>query len=93
MYKRMKYISTLLRCKQVYHVFGDNFSAAVECLLSKMSLAEIVGYFSGQPVQKVTVDEDDLWQYLVVQYKATNLDVSMQIRVCMSNQPAIDTGV
>ena len=63
----------------MYHVFGDNFSAAVECLLSKMSLAEIVGYFSGQPVQKVTVDEDDLWQYLVVQYKATNLDVSMQV--------------
>ena len=76
----------------IYQSFGNDFSAAVECLLST---EDMVGHlnrcFSCRPFQKVTVDEDDLWQDIIVQYKA-KLDLSKQVRVCISNQPAIDTG-
>lgn len=47
--------------------------------------------FSCRPFQKVTIDEDNLWQDMIVQYKA-KLDLSKQVCVCISNQPAIDTG-
>ena len=36
--------------------------------------------------QKVTIDEDDLWQDMIVQYK-TKLDLCKQVCVCISNQP------
>jgi hypothetical protein len=76
----------------VYHSFGSDFGAAVECLLSPGNMVRHLNtYFSCRAFQKVNVDGDDLWQDRVVQYKA-KLDVSNKVRVNISNQQAIDTG-
>ena len=80
----------------VYHAFKDDFHASVECLLGKVDLQRIVGhlnrYYSEQPVHKIKIDDDDVWQDMIVVYKARQLDVSKQVRICVQNQPAVDTG-
>ena len=75
---------------------ASDFHASVECLLGKVDLQRIVGhlnrYYSEQPVHKIKIDDDDVWQDMIVVYKARQLDVSKQVRICVQNQPAVDTG-
>ena len=56
----------------VYHSFGSDFGAAVECLLSPNMVRHLNTYFSCRAFKKVNVDGYDLWQDMVVQYKRPN---------------------
>ena len=69
----------------VFHALQDDYTASVECLLGKVDLNWIISHlnrlYSKQPIQKIKVDDDELWQDMIIMYKNKRLDFSQQIRV------------
>ena len=80
----------------VYRCSGENFESSVDCMLDGPTLLSIVNmlniHFHEQPVIKVQVNQDDVWDDMVVQYKSPRMDVTKQLRLTVLDQPAIDTG-
>ena len=65
-------------------------------MLEGPTLSSIVNmlhnHFHEQPVFKLQVDQDNVWEDKVVQYKSLRMDITKQLRLSVLNQPAIDTG-
>ena len=80
----------------VYRCSGENFESSVDCMLDGPTLLSIVNmlniHFHEQPVIKVQVNQDDVWEDMVVQYKSPRMDVTKQLQLTVLDQPAIDTG-
>ena len=69
----------------------------MECLLSGPTLQSILivmhRRYTEQPAIKIEVEDiTEAWEDAVTFYKSSRLDISKQIRVRISNQPAIDVG-
>ena len=81
---------------EVYRCSGDNLEASMDCLLEGPTLSSIVRLlnerFREQPVIKLQVDQDSVWEDMVVHYKSPRMDVTKPLRLSVLNQPAIDTG-
>ena len=56
----------------VFHALQDDYTASVECLLGKVDLNWIISHlnrlYSKQPIQKIKVDDDELWQDMIIMY-------------------------
>ena len=73
-----------------------DFETTMECLLSGPDLNSMLNVMSKvsrtHPIVKVRIDEGEVWSDLVSFYKI-NMDISKcRIRICLNDQPAIDTG-
>lgn len=80
----------------IYRASGDDFEACVECILEGPTTSSILSMlnamFSKQPVTKLEVDTEDMWQDMVVHYKSPTLDTMERLRIVLLNQPPIDSG-
>ena len=81
----------------IYKLSGEKFAASMECLLSGPTLQSILivmhRRYTEQPAIKIEVEDiTEAWEDAVTFYKSSRLDISKQIRVRISNQPAIDVG-
>jgi hypothetical protein len=78
---------------QVYRASGDDFEASMECMLGGPTIITLLNNsFEQQSSVKIKVDEDDVWQDIVVHYKSPAVDLRKKLQVRVQNQPAIDTG-
>lgn len=81
----------------IYKLSGERFAVSMECLLSGPTLQSILimmhKHYSDQPTVKIDVEDiAEAWEDAVTFYKSSRLDLSKQVRVRISNQPAIDVG-
>ena len=80
----------------IYHLSGNEFESAMDCLLGSISLNSLTSLLQCQiedkAPTKLFVDLSDVWADGVGYYKCSSLDLTRPIRVIMSDQPAIDTG-
>lgn len=80
----------------VFKMSGEDYEISSECLLRGPTLTSILTMinkrFEQFPRVKLHVDADDFWADLVALYKACSMNFHTKLRVCIDNQPAIDTG-
>ena len=80
----------------VYKISGSDFIASMECLLSGPTLKSLLtlmnSFYSEQSFVKLDVDNQEIWEDAVAFYKSSRLDFSRQVKVQISDQPAIDAG-
>ena len=80
----------------IYHLSGNEFESAMDCLLGSISLNSLTSLLQCQMEDKAPtklfVDLSDVWADGVGYYKCSSLDLTRPIRVIMSDRPAIDTG-
>lgn len=79
-----------------YKAFGSDFVSTMDCLLKRPTLQSITkmlnARFSQTFTTKVHIDPCEAWEDLVAFYKSFWLDLTKQLRVQISSQPAVDVG-
>lgn len=80
----------------MYEASGNSFNHCLECLSEGPTTASLVSLLNKRmemsDIEKVRVDEDDVWHDMLAYYKSPSLDVTKQLRIKMQDSPVIDTG-
>ena len=94
---------TLSALQYIYELCKGDVASACDCILSGPDIESLVSLVSSQVIAsasdeqklKISSDEqdgDDLAECVLAFYKDSRYDPHCGVRVCLSGQPAIDTG-
>ena len=87
---------TAKQISTVYLYSGNDFDESMECLSNGASLEDILKMLNVQynrsATVKVQIDNNESWSDMLAFYKCSSQLSKKHLRVCHSNEPAIDTG-
>ena len=82
--------------KDLHEFVNDHLDNGNNLIPSFCSVESSIRYIGrnidGDEVQKINVDEEDLFSDMIGFYKSAKLNQSAKLKVWLRNQPAVDTG-